>query len=92
MSKFARVAGLGLLSGALLTGIGVISTSSGPAAAPQAEADLFEHHPKIHDAIHALREARTELLEAKHDYGGHRDEAIRGIDFSVKQLETCLKY
>ena len=92
MSIFARVAGVGLLSMAFLAGTSLISTGSGPTAAPQAEAEFFEHHPKIHDAIHALREARTELKEAKHDYGGHRDEAIRGIDFAVQQLETCLKY
>ena len=92
MSIVARVAGLGVLSVAFLAGTSLISTSAGPAAAPQAEAEFLEHHPKIHEAIHALREARTELKEAKHDYGGHRDEAIREIDAAVQQLETCLKY
>jgi hypothetical protein len=92
MSIFARVAGLGLLSVSFLAGTSMISTSSGPAAAPQAEAEFLEHHPRIHEALHALREARVELKEAKHDYGGHRDEAIRAIDASIHQLEVCLKY
>ena len=92
MNTFARVAGLALLSVAFLSGTSLISTSFGPTAAPQAEAEYLEHHPKIHEALHALREARTELKEAKHDYGGHRDEAIRAIDGAIGQLETCLKY
>jgi hypothetical protein len=52
----------------------------------------LEHHPKIREALHALREARAELKEASHDYGGHRDDAIRAIDGAIGQLETCVKY
>jgi hypothetical protein len=56
-----------------------------PAAAP-------ESHPQIRAAIDALRRARGHLQEAKHDFGGHRDEAIRATDHAIEQLEICLKY
>ncbi len=59
--------------------------SPAPAAAP-------EPHPQIRAAIDALRRARAHLQEAKHDFGGHRDEAIRAVDHAAEQLEICLKY
>jgi hypothetical protein len=58
-----------------------------PAAAAAAE----KHH-HIHDAIDALRAARADLMEASHDFGGHREEAVRSIDASIHQLEVCLQY
>ena len=58
-----------------------------PAAAAAAE----KHH-HIHEAIDALRSARGDLMEASHDFGGHREEAVRSIDASIHQLEICLQY
>ena len=58
-----------------------------PAAASPAPA-----HPEIHEAIEALRRARAHLEQAKHDFGGHRAEAIRATDEAIHQLEVCLKY
>jgi hypothetical protein len=58
-----------------------------PAAAAAAE----KHH-HIHDAIDALRAARADLMEASHDFGGHREDAVRSIDNSIHQLELCLQY
>jgi len=59
---------------------------AGPAAA------AAERHHHIHDAIDSLRAARSDLMEASHDFGGHREEAIRAIDASIHQLEICLQY
>ena len=42
-------------------------------------------------ALHEMREARTELREAKHDFGGHRDKAIKALDYAAEQVETALK-
>ena len=49
-------------------------------------------HPQIHDAIRALRVAKAHLEEARHDFGGHRVDAIRAIDEAERQLEVCLQY
>ena len=61
-------------------------------AAPNAAASPVEPHPHIRAALHELREARTELKTAAHDFGGHRDEALEATDKAIRQLEECLKY
>ena len=60
-----------------------------PAAAPAAAP---EPHPEIREAIESLRRARNHLEHAAHDFGGHRVEAIKSIDESLRQLQDCLKY
>jgi len=59
-----------------------------PAPAPAAA----EKHHHIHDAIDSLRSARADLMQASHDFGGHREEAVRAIDGAIHQLEVCLQY
>lgn len=61
-----------------------------PGPAPAAAAAEKHHH--IHEAIDALRGARADLMAASHDFGGHREEAVRSIDASIHQLEICLQY
>ena len=59
------------------------------------DADFYKkytHHPHIHHALHELKEARTELREAKHDFGGHREAALRDVNYSIEQLELALKF
>ena len=51
-----------------------------------------EKHPKIREALAALRSAREDLEHAAHDFGGHRVDAMHSIDEAIKQLEICLKY
>jgi hypothetical protein len=66
-----------------------------PAATPQPAASpaaLPEPHPEIREAIGALRRAKDHLEHAAHDFGGHRVEAIKAIDESLRQLNDCLKY
>jgi hypothetical protein len=66
-----------------------------PAASPQpaaAPAAVPEPHPEIREAIESLRRARNHLDHAAHDFGGHRVEAIKAIDESLRQLQDCLKY
>jgi hypothetical protein len=47
-------------------------------------------HHHLHHAIHELKEAKVELLEAKHDFGGHRERAIKAIDVAILQLDRLL--
>ena len=56
--------------------------------APRARA---EEHPRLHAALYEMREARTELKEAKHDFGGHRAKALEALDAAINQVEKALK-
>lgn len=56
--------------------------------APRAAA---EEHPRLHAALYELRHARTELKEARHDFGGHRAKALEALDDAITQVEKALK-
>jgi len=60
------------------------------AAAPSAPA--AERYPEIEDAIASLRNAREHLNHARHDFGGHRVDAIRAINDAIHQLQVCMEY
>jgi hypothetical protein len=49
-------------------------------------------HPEIHAAINSLEHARMHLKEARHDFGGHREEALRATDEAIRQLKICLEF
>lgn len=49
-------------------------------------------HPRIHQAIAQLRDARAYLQEAPHDFGGHKTAAIRAVDEAIRQLEFAEAY
>jgi hypothetical protein len=49
-------------------------------------------HPRIAAAITALRDARAYMAEAPHDFGGHRDAAIRACDEALRQLNIAQAY
>jgi hypothetical protein len=67
---------------AALSGLALASTT----------AESQERHPKIREAIRAIRGAQDDLRHAAHDFGGHREDALRDCDRAAEQLETCLKY
>ena len=56
------------------------------------QAEPFERHPEIHEAIHALENARDHLQHANHDFGGHRDAALHACDEAIAQLKAALEY
>jgi hypothetical protein len=49
-------------------------------------------HPRIAAAIDALKDARAYMVEAPHDFGGHKDGAIRACDNAIRQLQLALAY
>ena len=49
-------------------------------------------HPRIFKAIESLRDARAYLQEAPHDFGGHKQAAIRATDEAIKQLQFAAEY
>ena len=48
-------------------------------------------HYHLHHALWELRDARKELKEAAHDFGGHRVKALAAVDAAIKQLDIALK-
>jgi len=50
------------------------------------------YHPRIAAAIHSLRDARDYMYSQHHDFGGHRDAAIRATDAAIREMEICARY
>jgi hypothetical protein len=92
MSKSARIVGLGLLGLVFLIGSTIVAWNSGITAPSVAQAQEPWHHPHLHQSLDSLRIARQDLLEARHNFGGHRDEAIRAIDAAIYHLDMCIRY
>ncbi len=51
-----------------------------------------ERHPHIRTAIRELQQAKRELQTAAHDFGGHREDALKACDEAIKQLQQALQY
>jgi len=49
-------------------------------------------HPRIAAAIDALKDARAYMVEAPHDFGGHKDGAVRACDNAIRQLQLAMAY
>ncbi len=49
-------------------------------------------HPRLSAAINSLRDARAYMLDQRHDFGGHRDAAIRATDAAIREMEICARY
>jgi hypothetical protein len=64
---------------------GLVLTSLG---APRARA---EEHPHLHAALYEMRQAHTQLKEARHDFGGHRAKALEALDDAIQQIDRALK-
>ena len=67
-------------------------TTTNGTAKPQATTQTHEHYPHIHSALHDLRKAREELHEAKHDFGGRREYALKAVDHAIHELEEIVKH
>ena len=52
----------------------------------------YPNYPHLHHLMHALREAQVELKNAKHDYGGHREQALKDVNYALEQLVEGAKY
>ncbi len=63
------------------------STTKSPAAT-----QTPTHLPHIHAALHELKKARQELHEAKHDFGGKREHALKAVDHAIHELEEIVHH
>jgi len=71
------------------------AAAAAPAATPQPTAEPAtppEPHPEIREALGSLRRAREHMAHAAHDFGGHREEALKATDEAIRQMEICLKF
>jgi hypothetical protein len=73
-----------------LAGAGAAAIAGLALAAGAAEAE--EQHPEIHRAIAALEKAKDYMQHAAHDFGGHRERALKDCDAAIAQLREALKY
>jgi hypothetical protein len=51
-----------------------------------------KEHPRMAAALKELDEAIAELKKAPHDFGGHRDDAIKACEAARDQLKVALEY
>jgi hypothetical protein len=49
-------------------------------------------HHHLHHALWELRDARKEVAETKHDFGGHREKALLAMNDAIRQIDIILKY
>jgi len=71
------------LTTAAMSGVALVAGVSSAQAEP---------HPKIKQAIHALESARDDMKHAAHDFGGHREDALRACDEALRQLHLALDW
>jgi hypothetical protein len=63
------------------------------ATTSKAQTNAQQHpYPHIHAALHDLKKARHELHEAKHDFGGRREQALKAVDHAIHELEGILNH
>jgi hypothetical protein len=46
-------------------------------------------HPRVHEALEALRGAREHMAHAEGEFHGHRARAIEHIDAAIHEAEEC---
>jgi len=46
----------------------------------------------LHHALRELKEARHELRETKHNFGSHRESALRAVNEAIQELERALRH
>ncbi len=46
-------------------------------------------HPRVHEAIEAMRHAREHLEHAEGEFHGHRARAIEHLDRAIHEAEEC---
>jgi len=70
-----------------------VTTPAAPAPKPApAAAAAPASHPEIRDALEALRKAKFRMEHAAHDFGGHREDALKATDEAIRQLQVCLQF
>jgi hypothetical protein len=46
-------------------------------------------HPRVHEALEALHNAKDHMAHAEGEFHGHRDKSIEHIDAAIHEAEIC---
>lgn len=92
MKTVVRIATITLIALAMTFPAGAQQKTAVSNFLPQAAGAHHEHHPHIRAAIRELQEAKQELKTADHDFGGHREDALKACDEALHQLQLALQY
>jgi hypothetical protein len=65
------------------------AVASAPAPAPAAAAPAPPMHPRVHEALDAMRHARELMEHAEGEFHGHRDKTIEHLDRAIHEAEVC---
>ena len=81
--------GLGVFVGGMKSQpVGATVAMAAPVPAALAVA-MPQRCPAIHEAIHALESAHRDLEEARHDFCGHKREAMEATHHAIEQLRMA---
>ena len=59
------------------------------AGSPAAAMPTPPPHPRVHEAIEAMRHAREHMEHAEGEFHGHRAKAIEHLDRAIHEAEIC---
>jgi Skp family chaperone for outer membrane proteins len=60
-----------------------------PASPAVAAPTPMPPHPRVHEAIEAMRNAREHLAHAEGEFHGHREKALEHLDRAIHEAEEC---
>ena len=76
--------------------VAVLGTGAAVGVAQQATPTEFgaqrERHPEMMKALRALENAKRDLSNAAHDFGGHRVKALEHTEAAIAEVKEALKY
>ena len=78
------VAASGPKSAAVVAAVPASPAVAAPPPVPQPP------HPRVHEAIEAMRHAREHLEHAEGEFHGHRAKAIEHLDMAIHEAEICM--
>jgi hypothetical protein len=76
------VAASGPRSAALVAAVPASPAVAAPAPVPPP-------HPRVHEALEAMRNAREHMSHAEGEFHGHRAKAIEALDRAIHEAEEC---
>jgi len=65
------------------------AVAAGPASPAAAAPAPMPQHPRVHEALEAMRSARDHMSHAEGEFHGHRARAIEHLDAAIHEAEEC---
>lgn len=94
-----RLLAIGSLAAVLCTATPLIVRAQNgtppPAAAPSQigqRRQRRERHPELMRAMRTLQRAKTDLMRADRDFGGHRARAAELTDQAIREVQAAIQF